>query len=107
MQLDMRNLILLDKQSTVDTFCNPDYVTNIRPAKTPMILVSNTGEKRVTQEAEVANYGKVWYNPRGVTNTFSLTVMKQKYRVTFDSDKESNFMVHAPNNIIVFRQEAK
>jgi hypothetical protein len=98
-QTDMRDLILLDNQSTVDTICNPNYVTNIRPAKTPMILVSNTGEKRVTQEADVANYGTVWYDPTGVTNIVSLTAMKQRFRVTFDSDQDSHFLVRGPSEI--------
>jgi hypothetical protein len=42
--IDMRNVILLDNQSTVDHFCNPDLVQNIARAKSS-VQVKSTGWK--------------------------------------------------------------
>jgi hypothetical protein len=35
---DLRGVILLDNQSTVDIFCNKEFVSNIQLAPEPMIL---------------------------------------------------------------------
>ena len=41
---DLRGVVLFDNQSTVDIFCNKEFVSNIRPAPEPLILKSKGGE---------------------------------------------------------------
>jgi len=40
------------------------------------------------------NYGDVWYHPDAITNILSLSNVKRKYIVTYDSSKENSFLVH-------------
>eukprot|EP00977_Amphora_coffeiformis_P015104 scaffold4414_cov127-Amphora_coffeaeformis.AAC.1 len=51
--VDMKKWLLLDSQSTVNLFCNPDYVENIRPANATLILTTNAGSKGIDQQADV------------------------------------------------------
>ena len=77
-----RNRVLLDSQSSVDLFCNPDLVSNIRPSKAKLNLVTYAEVLQVRQQADVANYGTVWFNEKAMTNVFSLASMEKRYRVT-------------------------
>jgi hypothetical protein len=45
--LDLRNIILLDSQSTMDLLCNPKLVHNISRANNKMRLQSNGGSMMV------------------------------------------------------------
>ena len=91
----MRTRILLDSQSSVDLFCNPNLVSNIRPSKEKLNLV-------MRQQADVANYGTVWFNDKAMTNVFSLASMEKRYPVTYDSSSESAFIVHRAGDPVRF-----
>jgi hypothetical protein len=56
----------------------------------------------MNQKATVPNYGKLWYNPKAVTNIFSLSEMEKKHRITYDSTKEKAFTVHRLNKEVKF-----
>ena len=45
-------------------------------------------------KAFVKNYGEVWFDTRAITNILSLKNVKNKYRVTYDSESEDVFTVH-------------
>jgi hypothetical protein len=36
----------------------------------------------------------VWYDETTIANTFGLSDLKKKHRITFDSEKEDAFIVH-------------
>ena len=99
---DMKEWILLDSQSTVNLFCNPRYVNNIRKAHATLQLSTNTGQKAITTVADVPDYGTVWFDNESITNIFSLADMSDKYRVTFDSATEQAFIVHASKGPVRF-----
>ena len=42
-------------------------------------------------KAFVKNYGEVWFDTRAITNILSLKNVKNKYRVTYDSESEDVF----------------
>ena len=44
----------------------------------------------------------VWYHPDAITNILSLSNVKRKYRVTYDSSKENSFLVHTKDKIVIF-----
>jgi hypothetical protein len=91
---DLRGVILLDNQLTVDIFCNKEFVSNIRLAPEPLILKSNGGELIAHHIANVADYNEpVWFSKKVITNIFTLKNMKKQYRVTYDSSEEA-FLVH-------------
>ena len=92
--LDLRNIILLDSQSTMDLFCNPQLVTKITKASTKMRLKSNGGTMNVHHKACIEGYKTdVWFSKDAITNIIALKNLKQQYRVTYDS-RDSKFIVH-------------
>ena len=86
--------ILLDNQSTVDVFTNRRLLKNIRRSKTNMFIHCTAGVAKTNLIGDLPGYGTVWYHPDGIANILSLSKVKEKYRVTFDSDKNNQFIVH-------------
>jgi len=39
----------------------------------------------------------VWYHPDGIANILSLNNVKNKYKVTYDSELDDGFIVHKGN----------
>jgi hypothetical protein len=106
---DLRAVVLLDNQSTVDIFCNKEFVSNIRLAPEPLILKSKGGELIVHHIADAVDYDEpVWFSKKAITNIFTLKKMKKQYKVTYNSEEES-FLVHGetaglPN--LLFKEHA-
>jgi hypothetical protein len=61
-----------------------------------MVISTNAGDLTSTQQAEVPGFGQVWYNENAMTNIYSLGDMVDRFRVTFDSEKEDAIVVHTP-----------
>ena len=93
---------VLDSASSVDLFCNPAMVSNIRGAPHNLNLTTSAGQTLIKQEADVRNYGRVWFDRDGIANIFALANMVRRYRVTFDSAQEDAFLVHTKPNITKF-----
>jgi len=91
---NMKNVILLDSQSTMDLFCNPALVTGVHEAPSKMTVRSNGGQLIVDQQATVTGYNqKVWFSSKAITNIIALHNIIQQYKVTYDST-ERMFVVH-------------
>jgi hypothetical protein len=91
---DLRGVVFLDNQSTVDIFCNKEFVSNIRLAPEPLILKSNGNELITHHIANVTDYDEpVWFSMKAIANIFMLKNMNKQYRVTYDSSEET-FLVH-------------
>jgi hypothetical protein len=75
------DLLLLDSQSMVHLFSQPDHVQNIRPATTPIRVHCNKGTLETTQEADFGNI-PVYFDSRGIANVLSLYQLGQKFKVT-------------------------
>jgi hypothetical protein len=90
----LREVVLLDNQSTVKVFCNKKFVSNIRLAPEPQTLKCNGGELLIYHIADFADYNvPVWFSKKLIANIFELKIMKKQYKVTYDSLEES-FLVH-------------
>jgi Reverse transcriptase (RNA-dependent DNA polymerase) len=99
--------ILLDSQSTVSVFKNPNYLTNIRPSTTVLTVYTNGGIQRSSLVGDIANFGMVWYNPDSLANILSLAAVRKQCKVTMDSSVEPCFLVHRNNgNIMKFLEYA-
>ena len=60
--LDLRSVWLLDKQSTFDLCCNPDFAHKQRDAKRAMHMSSNGGGICISKECKVSGYDFwVWF----------------------------------------------
>ena len=86
--------ILLDNQSTVDVFTNRRLLKNIRRSNKNMFIHCTAGVAKTNLIGDLPGYGTVWYHPNGIANILSLSKVKEKYRVTFDSDINNQFVVH-------------
>lgn len=89
-----RDWILLDSQSTIDIFSNPDLLRNIHPIKITLHINCNAGGKTTNLGGYVTGYGWVWYYSDGIANILSLSHVKEMFRVTFDSAVDNCFYVH-------------
>ena len=92
-------MLLLDSFSTVDLFCNKNLVTKIWKSKKSMTVKGDGGDLKTHKKAYVKNCGEVWFNERAITNIMSLKNVKEKFRVTYDSDRDGTFTVHKPNGV--------
>ena len=95
--MNLRNMILLDNQSTVDLFCNRKLVSRVWKTDDSMTVHGNGGTLTTNSMACVENYGDVWFHPSAITNILSLKNVRNKFHVTYDSQGDSAFIVHKPN----------
>jgi hypothetical protein len=93
-KLDLREVILLDSQSTMDLFCNAALVSKTSKSNSSMRLKSNGGTMVVTRKATIPGYNKTaWFSTRAITNIIALRNLIDQYHVTYDSD-DLMFVVH-------------
>jgi hypothetical protein len=95
--------ILLDSQSTIDLTCNPALLSNLHQVKNCLTIRCNAGRTTTNWRGTMSGYGKVWYYPAGITNMLSLSQVKDKFRVTFDSAADNAFHVHKPDKTLIFQ----
>jgi hypothetical protein len=93
-RLDLREIILLDSQSTMDIFCNAALVSKTRKSNLSVRLKSNGVTIVETLKATMMGYNKyVWLSTRSITNVIALRRLIDQYHVTYDSD-DLMFVVH-------------
>ena len=68
--------------------------------RSPSYATIGTGTAGVTRTnlvGELPGYGTVWFHPDGIANILSLSRVKTKYHITFDSNENNKFIVHKPD----------
>jgi hypothetical protein len=67
-----------------------------------MTIHCNAGTTKTNLVGDLPGYGKVWYNPNGISNILSLScVTRSGYQVTFDSAKGNGFILLKPDGSCV------
>jgi hypothetical protein len=90
--LSLRDYVLLDNQSSVHVFCNPELVGDVRKAARHLELESNGGKLPISSIANVDGFEKsVWFSEDAMTNILSLSQVKQEYDVSYDGN---DFIIH-------------
>ena len=93
-QLDLKNVILLDNQSTLDLICNKKLATKIEKSNRTMNVQENGGTLDITHRAKLKGYTyKPWFSKKAIKNILSFKNMIKQYRVTYDSN-DKMFVVH-------------
>ena len=99
--------LLLYSQATIDVISNGGFLTKIHHVKTTLHIRCNAVVKTTTMRGNLSGYGPVWYFPNGIANILSLSHVKEKTRVTFESALDNTFNVHKPEKIIQFREAGR
>ncbi len=89
-----KNWLLLDNESLCHIFRDKDLLSNIQTIEDTLVLKTNGGKLRTNKQGYVKGVGWVWYHPDAKTNILSLGLLENKYRVTYNSNKGSVFIVH-------------
>jgi hypothetical protein len=94
-ELDLRNMLLLDNQSTFDLCCNKKFASKIIKAKNAIQMMSDGGGLKITKKSKIPGYKYlVWYSKKAITNIICLKNFIKCYRVMYDSKVDTTFVVH-------------
>ncbi len=93
--LDLKNVLLLDNQSTFDLCCNKKFMSRIKNASHALNMTSNGGGLKITEQCKLPGYKFwVWFSKKAITNIICLKNLIKIYRVTYDSEVDTTFNVH-------------
>jgi len=91
--------VLLDSQSTVSVFKNPNFLTNIRRSNSQLKVHTNGGTQISSLVGDIKNFGTVWYNPDSLANIFSLAAVRKLCCITMDTSVEAALCVHCSESV--------
>jgi hypothetical protein len=75
----------LDSQGTHSTFHDAELIENIRDAIRPLRMKTNVGVIIYNKQADVPNYGMVWFNPNSIANIISMSEAERRGHKIFYS----------------------
>ena len=98
--LYLREVWLLDSQTTHNLCCNPRMVKKIKKAQKTLNMSDNRGVMKITQEAKVPGLypegmkpAQTWFNKRCITNLLSFKELIKFFCVTYDSEEATALTV--------------
>ena len=101
----LKNTFILDTGSTINaTVMNPNMIYDVRRSKHPTIMATNAGNKKMELEGNIAGFGVAKFDPDQMANILGFSHVRDKYRVTYDSDVEDAFNVHTDKGVTKFKR---
>ena len=88
--------ILLDSQSTIDIFNNPELLQNVCTVDQKMKIQCNAGSRITNMMGDLPGYGPVWYDQKAIANVLCLYNVQKKYHIAYDSGKNHSFIMTKP-----------
>ena len=82
-----RQWILLDNQSKIDLFCNPELLANVRVSTSSMKVNCNAGSQVTNLVGDLRGYRPFWYDLYGIANILSFKRVREKYEVQYESNE--------------------
>ena len=61
-----------------------------------MRIQCNAGIRVTNLVRDLPGYGPVWFDPRAIASVLSLKLVKEKYHIEYNSDKDDGFVVTKP-----------
>ncbi len=107
--LDLREVILLNNQLTMLLFCNSKLISNKCKPDKPLKLQSNRGTMMINHIANIGEGQSVWFSKKAITNIMSLKHVKQMYPVLYECEDDT-FTIHRKDRGLgnmVFRMHKK
>ena len=108
-KLQLRNVMLLYNQSTMDLICNKEFTSKVKKSRDKLKVQSNGKTLVVNQRSEIPGYKiKTRFSNKAITNIVSLKNVIKQYRVTYDSDDKQS-VVHRQYLVVpnmVFRMHS-
>ena len=93
------NWCLLENQLTCNAFINGKYLSNIRYAPDGQYLRvhCNAGVTHTNKIGDIPVYSDpVWYNPKGIANILSLSLVQKNHPVTYNIRDGNEFVIQSP-----------
>ncbi len=98
--LELRNVLLLDNQFTFDLCCNKKFTSQILRAKNPLLMTSNGGGLKISHKCKIPGYKyQGWFSSKAITNIICLKNLIKCYRVIYDSEVDTTFVVHCSQRL--------
>jgi hypothetical protein len=93
--MDLKNTLLLDNQPTFDLCCNKRFTSKVCAASNALKMTSNGGGLWIAEKCKIlGSKYEVWYSKKAITNIICLKNLIKCYRVTYDSEIDTTFIVH-------------
>jgi hypothetical protein len=104
-RLITKEWILLDSQSTTDSFSNHDLLMDIHELRGSLTIHTQAGKAVTKLRGTVPEYGEVWYFPDSIANIVSLAHVANTRLVKFDSTNGNQFEVTKDDGLTrIFKQ---
>ena len=98
----MRDLPLLDNQSTDNKFCNDECLTDIHHVKETLQLSTNGGVLTTNMKGTFPGHGLVWCHPQAITDILSQSRVEDLgYNITC---RRGSCKVSGPKGHVIFKR---
>jgi hypothetical protein len=107
MEESMREWVLINTASTVNVFCNREFVREVKKMK-PVMVHTNAVPFTVQEKAKLPWCDmEVWFDPNAITNVLSFAILQEKFPILYDNSKADAFFVKTPRGDLKFKQLSK